>query len=186
MKKLYLCRHGETEWTLSGKHTGKTDIGLTEKGKAEAAVLRKKIQAVSFDQVFTSPLMRARQTCEGIDAIVDPSVVEWDYGQYEGRTTAEIHKENPNWNLFYDGAPGGESAEQVGKRADLLLQKARQFSGNVAVFSHGHFLRVLAARFLELDPKMGRLFSLSVASISILGFEKQKPVINLWNETPNF
>jgi probable phosphoglycerate mutase len=181
VQELYLCRHGETEWTLSGRHTGKTDIHLTEKGRLQAAFLRKQIKDTHFDQIFTSPLLRAKETCEGLKAIVDPHIVEWDYGQYEGFTSDEIHKKNPSWNLFSDGALGGETVQQVGKRADLFLKTGRSFQGKVAVFSHGHFLRVLAARFLGLGPEMGEIFFLSVASISILGFEGGKPVVTLWN-----
>lgn len=182
MKKLYLCRHGETEWTLSGQHTGTTDLPLTKRGIEQAAHLRKKIANVSFDAVFTSPRKRALETCEGLPHQIDPNLCEWDYGEYEGKTNEEIQKIKPHWNLFRDGVPGGEKATDVGKRADAFLKKTMSYSGNVAVFSHGHFLRVLAARYLGLKPEMGNIFMLSVASLSILGDERQQPVILLWNE----
>lgn len=177
--QLYLCRHGETEWALSGKHTGRTDISLTEQGIRQAAALRKRLQPIHFDAVFTSPRQRAVSTCEGMHAIADPNLVEWDYGDYEGLTSAEI---GPAWDLFTQGAPGGESPLQVAKRADAFLFKVKQYQGKIAVFSHGHFLRMLAARFLGLAPEMGNLFVVSVASLSILGFEKGRPAIILWND----
>lgn len=183
MDEFYLCRHGETEWTLSGQHTGETDIPLTEKGRVQAANLRKRLKNIPFEKVFSSPRKRALATCEGLNPIVEPLAAEWDYGDYEGLTSAEIHKKNPKWDLFTDGAPGGESPEQIGKRADLLLDKISQYKGKIALFSHGHFLRVLAARYLGLEAKEARLFLLSVASVSILGTEKQQPVVSLWNET---
>jgi len=178
--ELYLCRHGETEWSLSGQHTSVTDIGLTKKGEGESLRLRKRLQKESFDKVLTSPRKRATETCEGMGAIVEPLAVEWNYGDYEGLTKEQIHRKKPGWNLFTDGAPNGESPEQVGKRADLLLKKMGR--GKVAIFSHAHFLRVLAARFLGLDPQMGELFSLSTGSLSILGYEGT-PIILLWNQT---
>lgn len=183
MDQLYLCRHGETEWTLSGQHTGKTDIPLTEKGKQEAVLLRQQLQKVHFERVFTSPKKRARTSCEGMHAVEDAHLVEWDYGDYEGLTSAEIHQRNAKWNLFREGAPNGESPEQVGKRADEFLKMAGQCRGKVAVFSHGHFLRVLAARFLGLSPEMAKLFFISVASVGILGHERGQPVIILWDDT---
>lgn len=179
--KLYLCRHGETEWTLTGQHTGTTDIPLTKTGQKQAVHLRKRIKPVHFEKVFSSPEIRAVESCAGMKPVLDPNLVEWDYGDYEGLTSAEIHEKNPKWNLFEAGAPGGESVEQVKKRADHFLKMVRQFKGNVAVFSHGHFLRMLAARFLGLEPEMGKLFLLSVASLSILGYEKEQPVVILWN-----
>lgn len=181
MKKLYLCRHGETEWTLSGQHTGRTDIALTPKGLEQAEHLRKRLYGISFEKVFTSPRKRAMQTCQGLHAVVEPLAVEYDYGDYEGLTTEEILKKDPSWNLFQDGAPGGETLEQVGKRADQLLKKMEAYQGNVGLFSHGHFLRVLAARFLGLAPEQGKLFLLSVASVSILSYERNQPAIALWN-----
>jgi probable phosphoglycerate mutase len=145
--------------------------------------MKKRLQQVKFEKVFTSPRKRALVTCEGFNAIVDPLIAEWDYGDYEGLTSKEISQKNPSWNLFLDGAPGGERPEQVGRRADQFLQKLHSFKGNVALFSHGHFLRVLAARYLGLDIEDGKLFLLSVASIGILGFERKQPVVVLWNDT---
>jgi len=182
LQQLYLCRHGETEWTLTGQHTGKTDLELTKKGESQGALLRKRLEEVTFEKVFTSPLKRAVQTCGRKDAIIEPLAVEYDYGDYEGLTTEEIHQKNSSWNLLEDGAPNGESPEQAGKRADQLLEKLTQYGGKIALFSHGHFLRILAARYLGLKPASGKLFQLNVASLSILGYEKQQPSIVLWNE----
>lgn len=183
MQQIYICRHGETEWTLSGQHTGNTDIPLTKRGIEQAALLRKRIESVHFDQVFSSPRIRATESSEGLHPVIDPNIAEWNYGDYEGLTTQEIHSKNPKWNLFKDGAPHGESIQEVGKRADQFLKTISQYKGNIAIFSHGHFLRVLTARFLGLPPEMGKLFVLSVASLSILGYEKAEPVIILWNDT---
>ncbi|MBX7067394.1 MAG: histidine phosphatase family protein [Parachlamydiales bacterium] len=181
MDKLYLCRHGETEWTVAGRHTGRTDIPLTERGKEQALHLRKRIEKMPFTAVFSSPKKRALDTCGSIRHEVDPDICEWDYGDYEGKTTAEIHKLHPGWDIFDDGAPHGESPEDVGQRADRFLKKILAIPGNVAVFSHGHFLRVLTARYLGLEPQMGKLFILSVASLGILGYEHKQPAIILWN-----
>lgn len=181
--ELYLCRHGETAWTVSGQHTGVTDIPLTEKGLAQAAALRKRLEKVHFEKVFTSPKKRAMATCEGMHAIVEPLAVECNYGDYEGLTTKEIREKNPTWNLFKDGTPNGESLQELGQRADKLLEKLSQYHGKVALFSHGHFLRALTARYLKLDPEYAKLFLLSVASLSILSHERGNPAIALWNET---
>jgi probable phosphoglycerate mutase len=181
--ELYLCRHGETEWTLTGQHTGKTDVPLTARGKEQSLLLRKRLEDLSIDHVFTSPRLRARASCEGLHAEVEPLAVEWDYGDYEGLTTAQIHAKDPHWDLFTSGAPRGESVDQVGHRADLLLRKLVAFPGRVVLFSHGHFLRVLAARYLGLAPEEGRFFLLSVASLSILSHERQDRIIALWNDT---
>jgi len=185
MEQLYLCRHGETEWSLSGQHTSTSDIPLTEKGKAQSAHLKERLQKVHFEKVFTSPMQRASMTCQlvGFEGILEPDAMEWNYGDYEGITTKVVHQTNPTWNLFKNGAPGGETVEQVVARADRFLQKLAQCKGKVAVFSHGHFLRVLAARYLGLGGEEAKLFALSVASISILGLERKQPVIILWNET---
>ena len=186
MEAIYLCRHGETDWTLSGQHTGTTDLALTETGKKQAASLKTKIQEVSFSLVLSSPMHRAMDTCllSGFPHFqTDPDLAEWNYGDYEGMTTKEIQKKNPSWNLFSDGVPNGESLQDVSERADRLLQKLGAHKGNIALFSHGHFSRVIAARWLGLPAANGRLFTLSVASISILGFERLQPVIKLWNET---
>lgn len=179
--EIYLCRHAETEWSLSGQHTGKSDLPLTKRGEWQAASLRKRLEGVHFQKIFTSPAKRAVQTCEGLGAIPEPLAVEWDYGEYEGLTSGQIGEKRPRWNLFTDGAPGGETPEQVGRRADLVLKNLLNSKGRVALFSHGHFLRVLAARFLGLRVQEGALFSLSVASLSILRVEKSHPALFLWN-----
>lgn len=178
--KIFLCRHGETEWSLSGRHTGqKADIGLTPHGKKEAVLLKERLKKESFIKVFTSPLRRAMETSAGMGAIVEPLLKEWDYGEYEGKMSKEI---GPGWNLFRDGAPGGESPQQVGKRADQMLKKLASINGNVVLFSHAHFLRVLAARYLGLNVAEGQDFLLSTGSLSILGEEKGQKAILLWNE----
>jgi len=175
---IYLCRHGETEWSKSGRHTGSTDLGLTETGKQQALALKNRLHNMQFTQVFSSPLRRARETAElaGFHPQIVPEAREWDYGHYEGKTSYEIGAE---WNLFRDGAPGGESPSQVAARADKLI--TRLGSGPVLLFSHGHFLRMLAARWLHLPPENGSLFVLSTGSLSILGLDKQQKVIVQWN-----
>jgi broad specificity phosphatase PhoE len=186
---IYLARHGETAWSLSGQHTGLTDLPLTERGEREARALGERLRGLTLPKVFTSPLRRALRTCElagfGAVAEVDRDLVEWDYGDYEGRTSAEIHAERPGWELFRDGAPGGETLEQIGARASRVVARARALDGDVLIFSSGHFLRVLAARWLELDPSAGRYFVLRTASLSALGYEHKlsEPVIRLWDET---
>jgi broad specificity phosphatase PhoE len=186
---VYLARHGETAWSLTGQHTGITDLPLTERGERNARALGKRLDGLKFDKVFTSPLLRARRTCElagfGASAELDRDLVEWNYGDYEGRRTSEIRAERPGWQLFRDGCPGGESPEQVGARADRVLGRLRAVQGNALLFSSGHFLRVLAARWLGLEPGGGRHFLLSTASLSALGYEHSlsQPVICLWNET---
>jgi len=186
---VYLARHGETEWSLSGQHTGLTDLPLTPRGERNARALGKRLRGLTFDRVYTSPLQRARRTCElagfGAAAAIDSDLLEWNYGDYEGRTTREIHAERPDWQLFCDGCPGGEAPEQVGQRADRIVSRVREAQSNVLVFSSGHFLRVLAARWLRLEPSAGRLFLLSTASLSSLGSEhgRSDPVISLWNDT---
>jgi len=188
-QSIYLARHGETAWSRTGQHTGLTDLPLTGRGEQEAHDLGKRLAGISFANVFSSPLQRAARTCEiagfGAVAQFDPDLVEWNYGKYEGRTSAEIHIESPNWQLFRDGCPGGETPAQVSARADHVLGRLRAIKGDVLVFSSGHFLRVLAARFLGLEPAAGIYFTLSTASLSILGFENSssQPVIRLWNET---
>jgi probable phosphoglycerate mutase len=186
---LYLARHGETAWTLSGQHTGLTDLPLTERGERNARQLGDRLKGLSFAKVFTSPLQRAARTCElagfGGAAEVDRDLVEWDYGKYEGRKTVDIHKERPGWFIFRDGCPGGESPDQVGARADRVVSRVRAVQGDVLLFSSGHFLRVLAARWLGLEPGAGRYFLLSTASLSALGYEhnRSQPVIRLWDDT---
>ena len=186
---IYLARHGETAWSLTGQHTGLTDLPLTERGEQNARALGERLVGLSFAKVFTSFLQRAARTCEltgfGDVAAVDRDLLEWNYGQYEGRRTAEIHAERPDWQLFRDGCPGGESPDQVGARADRALSRLRAVQGDVLLFSSGHFLRVLAARWLGLEPAAGRFFLLSTASLSALGYEHNlsQPVIRLWDDT---
>jgi broad specificity phosphatase PhoE len=186
---IYLARHGETAWSLSGQHTGRTDLPLTERGERNARALGQPLRGLEFAKVYTSPLQRAARTCElagfGTSAEIDPDLVEWDYGQYEGRRTADIHAERPDWQLFRDGCPGGESPDQIGARADRVVGRLRAIKGDVLVFSSGHFLRVFAARWLGLDASAGRYLLLSTASLSALGYEHNltEPAIRLWNET---
>lgn len=186
---VYLARHGETAWTISRQHTGLTDLPLTAQGEAQAARLRDRLEGLTFAAVFTSPLQRAGRTCElagfGAIAKVEPDLVEWNYGAYEGRTTADIHGERPDWELFRDGCPGGESPGQIGKRADRLLERVRAVGGDVLLFSSGHFLRVFVARWLGLEPGAGRYFVLGTAALSAVGYEHNlaEPVVRLWNET---
>jgi broad specificity phosphatase PhoE len=186
---VYLARHGETAWSLSGQHTGRTDLPLTERGERNARALGERLRGMTFAKVLTSPLQRAVRTCDlagfGAVAKIDPDLVEWDYGQYEGRRTAEIHAKRPDWKLFRDGCPGGESPDQIGARADRVVGRVRAVKGDVLVFSSGHFLRVLAARWLGLDAAGGRYLLLSTASLSALGYEhhQAEPAIRLWNET---
>ena len=185
----YLARHGETAWTLTGQHTGRTDIPLTERGESNARRLGERLKRLTFARVFTSPLRRAVRTCElagfAAAATVDPDLVEWNYGNYEGRRTEEIRAERPDWQLFRDGCPGGETPDEVGVRADRVVSRVRAVEGDVLLFSSGHFLRVLAARWLGLEPGAGRFFLLSTASLSALGYEHERtqPVIRLWDDT---
>jgi probable phosphoglycerate mutase len=186
---LYLARHGETAWSLSGQHTGLTDLPLTERGERNARRLGERLARLTFEKVFTSPLERARRTCElsgfGQAAEVERNLVEWNYGDYEGLRTAEIRVKRPDWQLFRDGCPGGESPAQIGARADVVVNRLRAVSGNALIFSSGHFLRVLASRWLGLDSAAGRFFVLSTASLSALGYDNNlsQPAIRLWNDT---
>jgi len=186
---VYLARHGETAWTLSGQHTGLTDLPLTERGERNARRLEERLRDVTFAKVFTSPLQRATRTCElagfGAVAEIDRDLLEWNYGKYEGRLTTDIHKERPQWQLFRDGCPGGESPSEVGMRADRAVKRVRAVEGDVLIFSSAHFLRVFAARWLGLDAAFGRCFVLSTASLSALGYEHNlsQPVIRLWDDT---
>jgi broad specificity phosphatase PhoE len=186
---LYVARHGETAWSLSGQHTGRTDLPLTPNGERNAQRLGERLKELTFAKVFTSPLQRASRTCAlaGFEAVaeIDADLVEWDYGEYEGRTSAEIHAERPDWDLFRDGCPGGESPAQVGQRADRVVQRIRGVSGNVLLFSSGHLIRVLAARWLALTPGCAsKYFLVSTASLSALGYEHSlsRPVVRLWND----
>ncbi len=187
--RVFLARHGETAWTVSGQHTGLTDLPLTERGEQNARRFAQRLAGVPLARVFTSPLLRARRTCElagfGDRCEVDNDLVEWNYGQYEGLRTDDILKHNPGWQLFRDGCPGGETVAQVGARADRVLARLRAVGGDVLLFSSGHFLRVLAARWLGMEPAGGRYFTLSTASLSTLGYEHdlQEPIIRLWNDT---
>jgi broad specificity phosphatase PhoE len=186
---IYLARHGETAWSLSGQHTGVTDLPLTENGEQNARALRERLGGLKFAKVFTSPLQRATRTCElagfGSVAEVDRNLVEWNYGEYEGLTTAQIQAERPDWLLFRDGCPGGESPEQVASRADSVIGRVRGVGSDVLLFSSGHFLRVLAARWLGLGAIAGKYLLLSTASVSGVGYENSlfEPVIELWNDT---
>jgi len=186
---VYLARHGETAWSLTGQHTGRTDLPLTARGEQNARALGQRLQGLSFGRVFTSPLQRARRTCElagfGRMAEADADLMEWDYGQYEGRRTSEIQAGRAGWQLFRDGCPGGESPDQVGARADRALSRVRTAEQDVLMFSSGHFLRVFAARWLGLDPAAGRYLVLSTASFSALGYEHDlcQPAVRLWNDT---
>ena len=186
---IYLVRHGETAWSLTGQHTGLTDVPLSERGERNARRLGERLAGLAFAKVFTSPLQRAARTCElaGFRAAaeVDADLVEWNYGKYEGLRTVEIHAQRPDWQLFRDGCPGGESPDQVGARADHAVSRARAINGDVLIFSSGHFLRMLAARWLGLEPAAGRFFMLNTASASVLGYENNlsQPVIRLWNDT---
>lgn len=186
--QIFLIRHGETEWSLNGRHTGRTDLPLTENGERRAAALRGPLKGAGFAAVLTSPLQRARRTCElagfGSVARVEPDLQEWDYGTYEGRTSADIRAERPGWNVFQDGCPQGESVEQISRRADRVLSGLRASDGTVALFSHGQFLRVLAVRWIGLPAREGQHLALGTASVSILGFERHSgdvPAILQWN-----
>jgi probable phosphoglycerate mutase len=187
---VHLARHGETAWSLSGQHTGRTDLPLTERGERNARALGDRMRGLRFVRVFTSPSQRAVRTAElagfGGVAEVDPDLAEWDYGEYEGRRTAEIHAERTDWQLFRDGCPGGESPTQVGDRADRVVERLRAVQGDVLLFSSAHFLRALAARWLGLEVSVGGpYFLLNTASLSALGYEHNlaEPAIRLWNET---
>jgi broad specificity phosphatase PhoE len=186
---IYLARHGETAWSRSGQHTGRTDLPLTERGEQNARQLGERLRALKVAKVFTSPLQRAARTCElagfAAAAEVDPDLREWNYGDYEGRRTVEIHAERPDWQLFRDGCPGGESPEQIAVRADRVVSRVRGIQGDVLLFSSGHFLRVLAARWLGLEPSGGKYFLLSTASLSALSYEHtlSQPAIRLWDDT---
>lgn len=189
LPSVYLARHGETVWSLTGQHTGLTDLPLTEPGESNARRLGERLAGSTFAKVFTSPLQRAARTCElagfGAVAETDGELVEWNYGKYEGLRTAEIHGKRPDWQLFRDGCPDGESPDQIGARADHVLSRLRAIQGDVLIFSSGHFLRVLAARWLGLEPAAGRFFALNTASLSAIGYESSlsQPVIRLWNDT---
>ncbi len=186
---VYLARHGETAWTLSGQHTGRVDLPLTPNGERNAQRLGERLKGMKFAKVFTSPLQRAARTCElagfGAVAETDPDLMEWNYGKYEGLGLDEIRRERPDWQIFRDGAPGGESPAQIGERAERVVQRVRAIPGDVLVFSHGHFLRVLASSWLALGPGCaGKYLLLNPTSLSALSYEHDlsRPVIRLWND----
>lgn len=184
---VYLARHGETEWSKSGQHTGRTDIPLTAKGEADAKKIGTRLAGITFARVFTSPLGRARRTAElaGFAAEPEPGLLEWNYGEYEGLKTAEIRQRRPGWDLFRDGCPGGESVQQISDRVDAVVTMLKGLSGNLLLFAHGHVLRVLAARWVGQPVPFGRALLLSTATVSILGFDHHamdEPALKLWND----
>jgi probable phosphoglycerate mutase len=184
--EVVLVRHGETEWTRTRQHTGRTDLPLTEEGREQARLVGEALRGRTFGRVLTSPLRRAHETAKlagfGAAAQAREDLGEWDYGEYEGRTTKEIRSERPDWSLWRDGAPGGESPADVGRRADRVVEEIRAAGVDTLVFGHGHQLRVLAARWLGLEPAEGRLFALDTGTLSALGYERETPVIRRWNE----
>ena len=193
LPRIYFIRHGETEWSLSGQYTSRTDLPLTAHGEYLARELGLRLREISFARVFISPRQRARRTCElvipGATPEVEPNLAEWDYGDYEGQHSAAVHKEHPDWNLFRDGCPGGETPSQISTRADRLIAKVRTMEGNIALFSHGHFGRVLAARWIGLPASEARHFTLGTASLSVFDYEHDhadSPVIALWNASSKY
>ncbi len=189
LPRIYIVRHGETPWSTTRQHTGRRDLPLTEKGERDAVALGDRLRALPAMPVFVSPLIRARRTCElagfGPVAQLDPDLVEWDYGKFEGLTKAQIVEQAPGWHLFRDGCPGGESVADVGLRADRVVARLKALNSDALLFSSGHLLRVLAARWLGLGPDGGRLFTLDTTSLSILGYDHDltDPIIRLWNQT---
>lgn len=180
----WLVRHAETEWSAAGRHTGRTDVPLTDEGRRAAQRLGSRLEGREWAAVWTSPLVRARETCSlcGLDGDVVDDLVEWDYGSYEGVTTDEIRSSRPDWYLWRDGCPGGESVADVAARADRVVSALLGVEGDVAVFSHGHFLRMLAARWIELEPAGGGRLALSTGSLSVLAFEREVRVVSRWND----
>jgi len=185
--KLWLIRHGETEWSLSGAHTSRTNIPLTERGKERAAKIRDYLAQRKFSLVLTSPLLRARETCRiagyADGAQIEENLREWDYGIFEGRTTADIRKDQPDWSIWDSPVPEGEPVEHVAARAQKVIDRALQAGGDVALFAHAHILRILAATWLGLEPRGGRLFALGTGSVSTLGYERENQVISTWNRS---
>lgn len=181
-----LVRHGETDWSRAGRHTGRTDVPLTDEGRRQARLLGARLSRRRFDRVLTSPLSRAVETCRlaglGPGAEQREELLEWDYGEYEGRTTPDIRADRPGWLLWRDGCPGGEEASDVGSRVDRLIEPLRGLSGEAALFAHGHVLRVLAARWVGLSPQWGMALALSTATLGVLGYERENPVVLLWND----
>lgn len=186
MTRAWLARHGETEWSRSGRHTGVTDLELTPAGEAAATALGRRLAGRHFSAVVASPLARARRTCElagyGTQMTLDADLAEWNYGTDEGRTTSQIRAERPGWTVWADGAAGGETAADVGARADRVISRIRAIDGDVLLFAHGHVLRVLAARWLDLPPSDGARLALSTAALCILGYERETPVLDRWND----
>ena len=182
---VFAIRHGETKWSLSGQHTGTTDIALTDNGRRVAERMRPLLAAIAFRVVFCSPMRRARETCElaglGGNAVIDPDLNEWNYGEYEGLTPEQIHEVAPHWLLFQDGCPGGESPDQVGARVDRVIARIRRTEGDIALFAHGHVLRVLAARWIGLPPSGGQHFLLNTGTLSVLGYYREIPAVRIWN-----
>jgi broad specificity phosphatase PhoE len=188
LPNIYLIRHGETAWSITGQHTGRSDLPLTEIGEKESRKISVLLRGLTFTHVFSSPRLRARRTCEllGWEAVsqIEPDLAEWDYGDYEGWRTVDIRKQNAQWNLFLDGCPSGESPAAIAERADRAIARLRTMEGNIALFSHGHFGRVLGVRWIGLPVEHGRRLLLSTASVSVLGYEHgraDEPVIKLWN-----
>lgn len=185
IQQVYLIRHGETEWSLSGQHTGITDIPLTENGRKVAKLLQPVLAKETFALVLTSPLERARKTCElaglGERAQIDRDLMEWNYGEYEGLTSRQVHAKTPGWMLFSDGCPGGESPDQVGARVDRVIARVRAVKGHVALFAHGHVFRVFAARWLGLPPAAGCHFLLDTATLNVLSYYRGMPAVKRWN-----
>ena len=186
MAKIFLARHGETEWSLSGQHTGTSDIPLTDNGRRHAQALGTRLAGREFAAVFTSPISRASETCRlaglGDQAVVREELLEWDYGDYEGRTTADIRETVPGWTVWSHESPGGETPEEVGARCDALIEDLLEFDGNVACFAHGHLLRVLGARWMGIPAVKGANLALSTGTLSILGWERVNRTLELWND----
>ena len=186
--RLFYFRHGETQWSLSGQHTGVTEVPLTPHGEAQARALRPWVETISFSHVLTSPRLRARTTCElaglGGRSQIEPALAEWNYGDYEGRRSVEIREKRPGWNIFQDGCPNGESPSEICERVDQLIARLRAIEGDIALFSHGHFGAVLGARWIGLPVIEGQHFTISPASMSVLSLDlghEDTPVIALWN-----
>jgi len=188
-REIYLIRHGETAWSLTGQHTGRTDLPLTEGGEGQARRLRGRLGAATFEHVFSSPLQRARRTAELAGfadlIVIDPQLAEWNYGDYEGRTSADIRRSRPEWDLFRDGCPGGESVSDVTERVDAIAFRLHMLAGRVLIFSSGHVLRALAARWLQAPTELGRGLALDPACVSVLGYDhgESDRVIRLWNDS---
>lgn len=185
--QIVVVRHGETEWSAAGKHTSRTDLSLTPDGRRRASLLRGALASRSLALVLSSPLRRARETCElagfGDAAVLSDDLREWNYGEYEGLTTPEIRQRDPEWSLWRDGCPGGERPDEVGRRADRALSQLRRAGGNAIAFAHGHVLRVLGARWIGMEPAAGARFALSAGAVCVLGFERETEVLERWNHT---